>query len=193
MLFVAVAGLRCASRARALTDHRIARLSPVQRRRLVALALLRTVLMAGALVAIYFIIPLERMTRLMTVVTFVVGLLVVPALLAFEIRATTRAQHPGLRAVESLGTSAPLMLLIFAVAHFLIDLRSRGSYSEPMSRLDALYLSVTMFTTVGFGDITPVSEPARVITMLQMLANLIFLGVVARVLFGAALGRRRAD
>jgi voltage-gated potassium channel len=46
---------------------------------------------------------------------------------------------------------------------------------------------------VGFGDITPVSEPARVITMLQMLANLVFLGVVARVLFGAALGDRRSE
>ena len=65
-----------------------------------------------------------------------------------------------------------------------------NSYTEPLTRLDALYFSVTMFATVGFGDITPVTELARVITVLQMLANLIFLGVVARVLFGAALDSR---
>jgi hypothetical protein len=62
-----------------------------------------------------------------------------------------------------------------------------------MTRLDALYLSVTTFTTVGFGDIAPVAELSRVITMLQMLVNLIFLGVVARVLFGAAQGGRSSS
>jgi voltage-gated potassium channel len=171
----------------------IEQLSRHQRQRLVTVALLRTALVATVLVAIYFTLPLERWTGAMTAVAFGAGLLVVAGLLGWQIRATMRARFPGLRAVESLGTSAPFLLLLFATAHFLIDLRSPGSYSEPMTRLDALYLSVTMFTTVGFGDIAPVAEAARVITMLQMLANLIFIGVVARVLFGAALGGRRSE
>jgi voltage-gated potassium channel len=113
-------------------------------------------------------------------------------LLGYQIRATARSSHPGLRAVESLGASAPLLILLFAVTHYLVDLTHPGSYSEAMTRLDALYFSVTMFTTVGFGDITPVSEPARVLAVIQMLASLIFLGVVARVLFGAALSVPRS-
>ena len=47
-----------------------------------------------------------------------------------------------------------------------------------------------MFATVGFGDIAPVTQVARIVTTLQMLVNVIFVGVVARVLFGAALGDR---
>ena len=74
--------------------------------------------------------------------------------------------------------------------HYLLSLTWPDSYTEQLTRLDAIYFSVTVFATVGFGDISPVSETARLITMVQMLANVIFVGVVARVLFGAALDRR---
>ena len=98
--------------------------------------------------------------------------------------------HPALRAVESLGVSVPLLLLLFSAVHFLLETSVPESYSQVLTRLDALYFSVTMFATVGFGDIAPVSQAARVVTTLQMLVNVIFVGVVARVLFGAALGDR---
>ena len=107
-----------------------------------------------------------------------------------QIRATMRSPHPALRAVESLGVSVPLLLLLFSATHFLLGGLVPGSYTQALTRFDALYFSVTMFSTVGFGDIAPVSQVARIVTTLQMLVNLIFLGVVARVLFGAALGDR---
>jgi voltage-gated potassium channel len=55
-----------------------------------------------------------------------------------------------------------------------------------MTRLDALYFTMATFATVGYGDITPVSEPARFVTLLQMIGGLVLIGVVARVLIGAA-------
>ena len=176
-----------------MSDNSLELLSPGERRRLVIFALLRTVLVAAGLVVIYAFLPMEQWSGPETAVAFVVGLLLVAGLLGFEIRATIRSKHPGLRAVESLGASVPLLILVFATAEFLIDLRAPGSYSEPMTRLSALYLSVTVFATVGFGDIVPVSTLARVVCIVQMVTNLIFLGVVARVLFGAALGRRRSE
>jgi ion channel len=48
-----------------------------------------------------------------------------------------------------------------------------------------LYFSVTVFTTVGFGDIAAKSETARVALIVQMLADLALLGAGARVLLGA--------
>ncbi|MCX4906348.1 potassium channel family protein [Streptomyces sp. NBC_00878] len=39
--------------------------------------------------------------------------------------------------------------------------------------------------TVGFGDITPVTGTARVLTMVQMLADVILVGMIARILLGA--------
>jgi len=51
---------------------------------------------------------------------------------------------------------------------------------------------VTVFSTVGFGDITAKSEAARVVLIVQMLGDLALLGAGARVLLGAvSRGRQR--
>jgi Ion channel len=67
-----------------------------------------------------------------------------------------------------------------------------GSFSEALDRTDSLYFTTTVFSTVGFGDITPKSEPARVLTMVQMLANLLIFGIAARLLVNAVAAGRRA-
>jgi hypothetical protein len=188
-------GSGCADRAeRALTKpgaetatRHVERLSGAELRRLVIFTLVRCFLAVLVLVAIYFVLPLERLMGALSAAEFVVGVLIVAVVLVGQIRATMRSRTPTLRAIESLGVLVPLVLLLFALAHYLVEVTYPGSYSEEMTRLDSLYYPVTMFATVGFGDIAPVSNLARVISMLQMLGNLIFLGVVARVLFGAAL------
>ncbi|MBM9466022.1 potassium channel family protein [Nakamurella leprariae] len=48
----------------------------------------------------------------------------------------------------------------------------------------ALYFSVTVFATVGFGDMTPESGAIRLLVSVQMLLNLVVLGVVFRVVAG---------
>ena len=42
-----------------------------------------------------------------------------------------------------------------------------------------------MFATVGFGDITPVTSAARAATTLQMVGDVILVGLVAQVIVGA--------
>jgi hypothetical protein len=49
-----------------------------------------------------------------------------------------------------------------------------------------------VFSTVGFGDIAPVATAARVTTMVQMLGDLVVVGLVLRVMLGAVReGRER--
>lgn len=55
----------------------------------------------------------------------------------------------------------------------------------PLGRTDALYFTVTVFSTVGFGDIAPRSEFARIITMIQMITGLLVVGLVTKILLGA--------
>jgi len=70
--------------------------------------------------------------------------------------------------------------------HLLLDESRPGSYSEPLDQVSALYFVAAVSTTVGFGDITPVSDPARIITTIQMVAGLAFLGVIVRLIFKVA-------
>ena len=100
--------------------------------------------------------------------------------------ASLRSPYPLLRSVEAMATTIPLFIVVFSTTHYLISGLESGSYSEPMTRFDALYFTMTTFATVGFGDITPVSLPARFVTLLQMIGGLILVGVVARVLISAA-------
>ena len=92
----------------------------------------------------------------------------------------------------ALGLIVPLYLLLFASTYFLMERASAANFTQPLTRTDALYFSVTVFTTVGFGDISAKSETARVVLIVQMLADLALLGAGARVLLGAVnRGRQR--
>jgi len=94
---------------------------------------------------------------------------------------------PGTRAcaVEALAAAIPLFLLAFAAAYLRMADADAGAFSEPLSRIDALYFTITVFSTVGFGDITPKTDLARVATMVQMLADLLVVGLVLHLIVGA--------
>ena len=106
-----------------------------------------------------------------------------------------RARHPGIRAIQALATIAPLFLLLFAATYFLMARTEAGSFGDAaLTRTDALYFTVTVFATVGFGDITPASQAARLMVTAQMILDLIVLGLGVRVFLGAVeRGRQRPD
>lgn len=61
-----------------------------------------------------------------------------------------------------------------------------------MTRTSALYFSVTVLSTVGFGDITAKTDAARLVVTAQMFFDLLALGLGVRVFVGAVkLGRQR--
>jgi hypothetical protein len=74
---------------------------------------------------------------------------------------------------------------MFAAVYYETARGSPGSFSEELSRTDSLYFTVTTFSSVGFGDITAVSQTARVLVMIQMLGDLILVGIIAHAIVGA--------
>src|SRR5205085_7216286 len=89
--------------------------------------------------------------------------------------------------------SLPLFLLLFAAVDVLLSASDPAAFTEPLNRIGGLYFVVTVFSTVGFGDIAPVSDVARVLTTVQMVGDLLLIGLVLRVFLGAVnQGRRRA-
>ena len=82
-------------------------------------------------------------------------------------------------------------MLLFATTYFVMAHSNPNSFGMPLSRTDAMYFSSTVFTTVGFGDITAKSEAARLVVTVQMWLDLAFLGLVLRVVTQAVTISRR--
>ena len=164
-----------------------------QRRRVI-FGLLRAVGVAAVLIALYYIAPLDHLTGQSLVAALVLGLLFLAAMTAFQVRAILRAAHPAVRAIEALATTVPLFLLLFAATYFLMSQGSPSNFNVPgLTRTDTLYFTVTVFATVGFGDIFPVSQAARLVVTAQMILNLILIGLGVRLLVDAAQRARRSN
>jgi len=102
--------------------------------------------------------------------------------------------HPGMRAVETLAHSIPFFLLLFAATYVTLAAQSSGNFGGHLSHTDCLYFTVTVFSTVGFGDITAKSDVARLVVTVQMLTDLIIFGLAIKVVVGAVhRGRERRD
>lgn len=144
------------------------------------------------LVAIYYLLPLDHTSTWIAASTLIIGLVAFIALVGFQVRWIIRSRFPGLRAVEALATSLPLFLLLFSGTYVVMAAISAGNFGEKLTHTGALYFTVTVFTTVGFGDITAKSGGARLLVTGQMVTDLIILGIGARVILGAVTrGRRR--
>ena len=143
------------------------------------------------LVAVYYLLPLNHSARWAAITMLVIGLVLLIALITFQVRSIVASPFPGLRAVEALATSLPLFLLLFAGTYLVIATESAGSFSQPLTHTDALYFTVTVFATVGFGDITAKSEAARLVVTGQMILDLIIIGIGAKIILGAVRQSRR--
>jgi voltage-gated potassium channel len=153
-------------------------------------SVVRLVLVTGVLVAVYATAPLDRPAEDVAM-RLLLGMVVVAVVLGVQLRSVLRSPHPTLRGIEAVAISITLLVLVSASAYFSIEHSSPGSFSEPLSRVDGAYFSVTVLTTVGFGDIAPTSQLARGLVTAQMLVNLVLVGFIAKVLVGAV--RRRRD
>jgi voltage-gated potassium channel len=147
--------------------------------------LLRALGSTVGLVAIYYLLPLDRTSIPVAIGMLAVGLLALGGLVAFQVWSIIRATFPALRAVGALATSVPLFLLLFAGTYYVMGGISEANFSEPLTRTDALYFTVTVFATVGFGDIVATTEGARLVVMGQMVAGIVIIGLGARIIVDA--------
>jgi ACR3 family arsenite efflux pump ArsB len=153
--------------------------------------LLRATGSTVALVAIYYLLPLDHSSTGGAVTILVIGLAVLIGLVALQVRSILRSRLPGLRAIEALATSVPLFLLLFAIVYAVMAAISASNFGGPLTRTDALYFTVTVFSTVGFGDITAKTEAARLVVTSQMIADLLVIGLGLRVILGAVTRSRQ--
>ena len=154
--------------------------------KLALLVLFRATLSVAVLFAAYFLIPTRSAGQGSDVPWLITELGVFAVVVAVQVPAIIKARHPVLRAVEALAILVPVYLLIFARIYLSSSLDDPSAFTQPLDNTTALYFTVTVFATVGFGDIVAHTNGMRLVVTLQMLLNLVILGVVIRLLASAA-------
>ncbi|HSJ91154.1 MAG TPA: potassium channel family protein [Ilumatobacter sp.] len=180
-----------AARSSDLSSARFDELEARDRRRLVVRSVLVSVCIVVLLVAAYYALPWDGGRATDVAIRISVGLSLLVLLSVVSVRSVMRSPYPWLRAVESLLLVVGLAVVSFASVYVVLSSQDASSFSEQLGKTDGLYFSLTTATTIGYGDISPRTEAARIVVMIQMITNVLVLGVAARVIINAA--RRRAD
>jgi len=156
-----------------------------RRRRRIALGVLRSLATVIVLVGLYYLLPLDHLASVPLAVILVVGLLVLLAVAVWQLRQIGKARYPAMRAAEALATTVPLFLLLFASVYFAMARASPANFNtHSLTRTDSLYFTVTTFSTVGYGDITAASQAARLLVTVQIILDLLALGLGIRAFVG---------
>jgi voltage-gated potassium channel len=163
-----------------------------EQRRVVGRSAARILLSIVLLIALYGALPAADQTGLGTLVKLIVGLLIFGAVLGWQVLKIMGAEHPELRAAEALAIAVPIVLIVFAFTYLSLSHFKPASFSEPLDHVGAMYFTITVVSTVGFGDIVAKSHAARILVSFQIMLDLVLLvGIVRAVFFAAQVGVRR--
>ena len=138
------------------------------------------------LLVLYYLLPVESRPHQSVALRVGAGIALFAAGLAYETSRIVRADHPLLRGVVALATVIPLFVVVFAWLYLTMSHSAPSAFNQPLSRTKALYFTVSVFSTVGFGDIVPKTDAARLVVTFQMLTDLIVLAAAVRLIFGVA-------
>lgn len=160
--------------------------------RVLVRTVVRITLAIALLLGAYLIVPIHNDSPVASAVTWaaLLALVLLIGVFAHQTRRINRSRYPLLAAAESLIIVLTIFLIGFAFVYLSMSASAPDTFSEPLNRTGALYFVITVLSTVGFGDITPKSDPSRWLVSVQMLIDIGFLAGALRLIFGIA---RRAD
>ena len=150
--------------------------------RSVAIIVLAWALIIGA----FFVLPIGHESGLRAVVRLGADVALIGALIAWQIRRISAAELPELRAAEALGIIVAVFLVAFSAIYLALSHDTPSTFTQHLSHARALYFTITVFSTVGFGDITPRTDAARLVVSAQMLLDLALIGAGVRLILNVA-------
>jgi voltage-gated potassium channel len=152
-------------------------------RRDVIIAAVRPVVIIAVMLVLYWFVPLDGDGVIVTVVaTACIGLVIFAGVFAHQVRRIRRSRTPTLTAVEALVLVYGTFLIQFSVLYVALSATDPAAFDEPLNRMGGLYLTITILSTVGFGDISANSDVARLLVSVQMIADLVLIATAVRVL-----------
>jgi voltage-gated potassium channel len=185
-------GARGRRRLPPVQPHRLAELPPELRRRAIARTVLTLAVAWIVIFGAYFVNPIGERSGTVAFSRLGLDVALVGAVLAWQVRRIEVADIPELRAVEALGVVTALFLCVFSGLYLGLSHSLPRDFSTPLDHIRSLYFTISVFSTVGFGDIVPRSDTTRIIVSIQMILDLALIGAVVRLIFNAARSRVEA-
>lgn len=148
-------------------------------------ALLRCTVVVLTMGLLYAWIPLEDEHRWVSALVGVGTVLAIVPLTVRRVRSVLVSERPVFEAVESLSDFLAMLIFGFSAVYTTIN-RNGDQFLGLSNRVDAVYFTVTTLSTVGFGDIVALGQTAKIAVTIQILFDLTFVVVAARVLAAAA-------
>lgn len=150
----------------------------------------------AAVMAIYYLMPVRFDEGESDVPWLVLDVALFGAIVGVQLPLIGRSRYPGLRAIEAMALSIMVFLTLFARLYLSAGAGDPEAFSQVLDRTTALYFTITVFATVGFGDIVAQTQATKLLVSVQMLLNLVVLGLVVRLLLLAGqrgVQRKRQD
>ena len=150
-------------------------------RRLLVAAVMRVLGVVACVLVGYFLIPVEGAEALAGLLACV-GIVVILVVFARQISRVSRSRRPVLAAVEALVLVFGLFLCFFSLLYVSLSTSDPDAFTQDVDKVAGIYFTTTVLTTVGFGDISPVSDTARVMVTLQMVLGMVLIGTAFKAL-----------
>ncbi|TDD01470.1 two pore domain potassium channel family protein [Saccharopolyspora terrae] len=112
------------------------------------------------------------------VAAFAVGLIVIAVLVYSQVR----GYRSGRTSISWVVAAFHLAVLFFSAVYYAMAAHVPGALPGLSTKTDALYFSLTITGTVGFGDIHPVTQAARALVALHIAFNIAYLGTAVSAL-----------
>jgi hypothetical protein len=150
-------------------------------RRTLVVAILRVLAVVGGVLVVYFLLPVAGAEAFMGLLASL-GIVLILVVFARQISRVSRSPRPVLAAVEALVFVFGLFLAFFSLLYVSLSSSDPDAFTQGVDKVAGIYFTTTVLTTVGFGDITPVSDPARVLVTLQMVLGMVLIGTAFKAL-----------
>lgn len=143
----------------------------------------RAVVVIGGTLLVYALVPIETNWGPAVLAPLAaLGLLGVFVVFFRQFGKIERSAYPGRAAIESLFLVLGTFVTLFAFLYVALSAYSPEAFSEEVDKVDGIYFSVTVLSTVGFGDLVPVTREAKMLVTLQMVLDVVLLGAAVKLL-----------
>jgi voltage-gated potassium channel len=143
------------------------------------------VAVAGLLVG-YYLLPLDGRGWVIGVLLALAAPVALVPVAAHQVRHILVCERPLASTIRALVVVPTVLTLGFAAAYYAVEGHNPGQIEGLETKTDALYFSLTMLSTVGFGDVHAVGQIGRVLASLQMVVDIALFGFVLQAVRWAA-------